>query len=53
MAATAGGAVVGDGTQKLEAPVAGTFIATRTWDGSVEPDAQADPSDAAIPIRFI
>jgi GTPase len=26
LAATAGGAVVGDGTQKLEAPVAGTFI---------------------------
>jgi hypothetical protein len=28
LAATAGGAVVGDGTQKLEAPVAGTFIGT-------------------------
>jgi GTPase len=28
LAATAGGAVVGDGTQKLESPVAGTFIGT-------------------------
>jgi GTPase len=28
LAATAGGAVVGEGTQKLEAPVAGTFIGT-------------------------
>jgi len=28
LAATAGGDVVGDGTQKLEAPVAGTFIGT-------------------------
>jgi GTP-binding protein HflX len=28
LAATAGGEVVGDGTQKLEAPVAGTFIGT-------------------------
>ncbi len=28
LAATAGGAVVGDGTQKLEAPVAATFIGT-------------------------
>ncbi len=28
LAATAGGTVVGDGTQKLESPVAGTFIGT-------------------------
>ncbi len=28
LAATAGGVVVGDGTQKLESPVAGTFIGT-------------------------
>jgi GTP-binding protein HflX len=28
LAATAGGAVVGDGTQKLDSPVAGTFIGT-------------------------
>ncbi len=29
--------------------VKGTPIARRTWDGSREPEVQADPDDAAIP----
>src|SRR5208283_1740420 len=33
--------------------VGGTSIARRTWDGSVEPDVQADPDEAAIPSLFM
>ena len=30
----------------------GTSIARRTCEGSIEPDAQAEPSEAAMPARF-
>jgi hypothetical protein len=32
--------------------VIGTFIARSTCDGSMEPEAQADPSEAAMPDRL-
>ena len=32
--------------------VCGTSIARSTWDGSIEPEAQAEPSEAAMPARF-
>ena len=41
--------------ENLMAPrsaVAGTFIARSTCDGSIEPAAQAEPSDAAMPARL-
>ncbi len=33
------------------ADLKGTFIAISTWEGSREPDVQADPEDAQIPSR--
>jgi hypothetical protein len=42
-------------SENLIAPrsaVAGTFMARSTCDGSIEPDAQADPNEAAMPARF-
>ncbi len=42
-------------SEKRMAPrsdVGGTFIARSTCDGSIEPEAQAEPRDAAMPARF-
>ena len=47
--------VVSRDSENLMVPrsaVIGTFIARRTWDGSIEPEAQAEPSEAAMPARF-
>jgi hypothetical protein len=42
-------------SENLMAPrsaAGGTFIARSTCDGSIEPDAQAEPKEAAMPARF-
>ena len=42
-------------SENLMAPrsaVIGTFIARSTCDGSIEPEAQAEPREAAMPARF-
>ncbi len=35
------------------ADLKGTFIAMSTWEGSRDPDVQADPEEAQIPSRSI
>ena len=32
--------------------VIGIFIARSTWEGSIEPEAQAEPREAAMPALF-